>query len=60
LGGDVMSFASPMKTRPGGSFIAPDAVVILEVFSKKTQQTPQHVISTCKERLKLYDQLSRG
>lgn len=38
----------------------PDAVVILEVFSKKTQQTPQHVITTCKERLKLYDQLSRG
>ena len=38
----------------------PDAVIVLEVFSKKTQQTPQHVIDVCKERLKLYDQLSRG
>ena len=40
--------------------VDPDAVIILEVFSKKTQQTPQHVIAACKERSKLYDQLSRG
>lgn len=32
-----------------------DAVVILEVFSKKSAQTPQHVIDVCKSRLKRYD-----
>ena len=33
----------------------PDAVVILEVFSKKTAQTPANVIENCKRRLKEYD-----
>ena len=32
-----------------------DAVVILEVFSKKTQQTPKWVIDACRRRLKDYD-----
>jgi phage-related protein len=32
-----------------------DAIVILEVFSKKTQQTPKTVIDACKRRLKEYD-----
>ena len=32
-----------------------DAIVILEVFSKKTTQTPQRVIDACKRRLRLYD-----
>ena len=32
-----------------------DAIIILEVFSKKTQQTPKTVIDTCKRRLKDYD-----
>ena len=31
-----------------------DAVVILDVFSKKTRTTPTKVISTCQERLRLY------
>jgi phage-related protein len=35
--------------------VDPDAVVILEVFSKKTPQTPKQVIQVCKERLKDYD-----
>ena len=35
----------------------PDAVVIVEVFRKKTQQTPKSVIDNCKQRLKWYDQL---
>ena len=34
-----------------------DAVVILEVFSKKTQTTPKYVIETCKKRLRLYESL---
>lgn len=33
----------------------PDAIVILEVFEKKTQQTPKQVIDTCKKRIRVYD-----
>jgi phage-related protein len=32
-----------------------DAIVILEVFAKKTQTTPRAVIDTCRRRLKEYD-----
>jgi phage-related protein len=34
--------------------LEPDAVVILEVFSKKTAATPKKVIETCRRRLALY------
>jgi phage-related protein len=33
----------------------PDAVVIAEVFKKKTAQTPKTVLKICKRRLKDYD-----
>lgn len=36
-----------------------DAILIVEVFQKRTQQTPKHVIDTCKKRLRLYDDLTR-
>jgi phage-related protein len=36
----------------------PDAVVIIEVFSKKTQQTPKYVIDACKTRLRMYEKSS--
>lgn len=32
-----------------------DAIVILEVFAKKTKATPKAVIATCRKRLKEYD-----
>ncbi len=32
--------------------VRPDAVVILEVFSKKTRKTPQSIIRICRERLR--------
>jgi len=32
-----------------------DAIVILEVFSKKNRTTPKHIIQTCQRRLKEYD-----
>jgi len=32
-----------------------DAVVIAEVFAKKTQETPKNVVQACKQRLKEYD-----
>ena len=38
--------------------IDPDAVIVLEVFSKKTQRTPKAVVDTCKRRLRNYDEVS--
>jgi phage-related protein len=35
--------------------IDPDAIVIVEVFAKKTARTPPAVIDTCKRRLRRYD-----
>jgi phage-related protein len=32
-----------------------DAIVVVEVFSKKTSKTPDHVIAVCARRLKEYD-----
>ena len=32
-----------------------DAIVILEVFEKKTQKTPKRILDICKDRLKRYD-----
>jgi len=36
-----------------------DAVVILEVFEKKSQTTPKHVIDMCKKRIISYDSCER-
>lgn len=38
--------------------IDPDAILILDVFSKKTPQTPQDVVENCKRRLRQYDDVS--
>jgi len=35
--------------------IDPDAIVILEVFEKKSQKTPPDVIKNCKRRIRLYE-----
>ena len=35
----------------------PDAILILEVFSKKAQQIPKQVIAVCRHRQKLYDEV---
>ncbi len=32
-----------------------DAIVIVEVFSKKAQQTPKRIVAVCQKRLKEYD-----
>ena len=37
-----------------------DAIVILEVFAKKTPTTPTSVIDACRRRLQAYDALGRG
>jgi phage-related protein len=33
----------------------PDAIVIVEVFAKKTAQTPAAVLEACRKRLKEFD-----
>lgn len=40
--------------------IDPDAVVILEVFAKTSQATPRPAIEICKQRLRRYDEVSKG
>lgn len=37
-----------------------DAILILEVYSKKTPKIPDEVINRCKQRLKLYDSVARS
>jgi len=39
--------------------IDPDAIVIAEVFEKKTPQTPRRVIELCQQRLRRYDMFSQ-
>ena len=38
--------------------IDPDAILVLEVFGKKTRATPQAVIKTCRKRLRQYDAIA--
>lgn len=35
-------------------YIAPDAIVVLDVFRKTTRATPRNVIDNCKARLAKY------
>jgi len=35
-----------------------DAIVIAEVFAKKTQATPKAVIAACRRRLRSYDSVA--
>lgn len=36
-----------------------DAIVVLDVFSKKTKTTPKRVIDTCKARIKDYERVTK-
>jgi len=36
-----------------------DAVIVAEVFAKKSQATPASVIDTCRRRLRDYDEISK-
>ena len=36
-----------------------DAVIVVAEFSKKTAQTPKHVIVDCRRRLRQYEELTR-
>ena len=35
----------------------PDAIIIVDVFSKKTRKTPRDVIDRCRSQLRRYDEL---
>lgn len=50
----------PDKTKNWRIFYhaATDAVVILEILNKQTQQTPPAVIRTCQQRLRLYQSVT--
>lgn len=37
-----------------------DAILILDVFRKKTRRTPDEVMARCRNRLKLYDDARQG
>lgn len=37
-----------------------EAIVILDVFSKKTNKTPQKSIAACQRRLQMYEQFKKG
>jgi len=38
----------------------PDAVLVLDVFIKKTRTTPEHAIRNCTRRLRAYDTEAKG
>lgn len=40
--------------------IAPDAIVILDVFPKKTAATPKHAIPDCRKRLAEFQRVVQG
>jgi phage-related protein len=37
-----------------------DAIIVVDLFEKKTQKTPRQVIANSKRRLRLYDDAARG
>jgi phage-related protein len=37
-----------------------DAVIVAEVFEKKSRTTPAKVIAACKDRLRRYDEIAKG
>lgn len=37
-----------------------DAILILDIFEKKTSKTPKNCIETCKSRMKQYDEVTKG
>ena len=39
--------------------VDPDAVIIVDVFAKKTATTPQNVVDACRHRLAQYDEQTR-
>jgi phage-related protein len=53
-----MSFGFGIVTRLGESSyrIDPDAILILEIFSKKTASTPKSVVTDCRRRLRHFDE----
>lgn len=49
-----MPQSEPLRAVGPRCRIEPDAIVILEVFDKKTGAVPQKIVEICKRRLKAY------
>ena len=41
-------------------YVDVEAIVILDVFSKKTNKTPQKTVAVCQRRLQMYRQYNKG
>ena len=37
-----------------------DAIIVVDVFEKRTRKTPREIIANCQRRLRLYDAAARG
>jgi len=37
-----------------------DAIIVVDVFEKRTQKTPRQVIADCQRRLRVYDASATG
>jgi phage-related protein len=37
-----------------------DAIIVVDVFEKKTQKTPRQIIANCERRLRLYEAAATG
>jgi phage-related protein len=53
----AMNFESTTRARHGALCIVSndDAIIILDLFDKKTQKTPKEVVDNCKRRIRLYE-----
>jgi hypothetical protein len=49
-------FGGTVALATGADRVDGDAVVIADVFPKKTARTPDQVIETCRRRLAMYDE----
>jgi hypothetical protein len=53
--GDLLRMLQKGETLPMPHSRPMPAIVLLEVFEKKTKETPRRVIDVCKERIRNYE-----
>lgn len=57
--GGIPTEAPPGQNPPHNATIAPDSIVIPDVFQKKTGKTPPAVTENGRRRARKYDQVAR-
>lgn len=55
INSDIRSSADEWQNR-----IDDDAILVVDVFEKKTERTPHQIIANCQRRLRLYDSAAGG